>query len=164
MPFVTGFRPSGILRNDYPEIIRLTCVMTIFNSLFVLPCRSKAWSVSPHPNSTFASTSGLHPSNSIIPDLREAVSIITPLILSQNPSPKIDPRKRKTWTKAERILAADAIPASSVEHLKELVEYLVRLVVLALITWYTSSKTHTRVGSANRTTISEYCTQYLKGT
>ena len=138
MPFVTGFRPSGILRNDYPKIIRLTCVMTVFNSLFVLPCRSKAWSstlVSPQSNSTFASASGLHPSNSIIPDLRDAVSINTPLILSQNPSPKIDPRKRKAWTKAERILAAGAIPASSEEHLKELVEYLVRLVVLAPITW-----------------------------
>jgi hypothetical protein len=42
-----------------------------------------------------SSPSDLHPPNSIIPGLREAVSITTPLILSQNPSPKIKSKDHK---------------------------------------------------------------------
>jgi hypothetical protein len=110
-----------------------------------------------------SSPGDLRAPNSIIPGLREAISITTPLILSQNPSPKVKSKKHKSWTKAEQILAGKAIPASSVEHLKELVEYIARLVRLTLTTMYSSLKMHTRAGGVKKTAISECCTRYLKG-
>ncbi len=66
----------------------------------------------------------LSPSNSVLAELREAILIVTPLILSDNPSPKIQPKQRKAWTKIERTKAESAAPAASVDHLKQLVEYL----------------------------------------
>jgi len=66
----------------------------------------------------------LSPSNSVIAELSEAILITTPLILSENPSPKIQPKQRKAWTKIERTKAGSAVPATSIDHLKQLVEYL----------------------------------------
>jgi hypothetical protein len=96
-------------------------------SLFVLPPRSVAWLpvvTAPDSNSVFSSSKGLYPSNSILPILRDAVSIITPLVLAQNKSPKIEPKKRKQWTAKERLLAKEAVPTTSLENLTELVEFL----------------------------------------
>ena len=93
--------------------------------MFRLPPRSAVWSslvASPDNSSTFSSVDGLFPSNSIYPILHETVSIITPLLLSENPSPKITPKQRKSWTKAERITASKATIATSIEHLMQLVE------------------------------------------
>jgi hypothetical protein len=70
----------------------------------------------------FSSIDGLFPSNSILPILREAVSIITPLLLSENESAKIASKKRKAWTKIERATAGRATTANSIEHLTQLVE------------------------------------------
>jgi hypothetical protein len=75
----------------------------------------------------FSSSSGLFPSNSIFPTLREAVSIITPLVLAQNQNIKIASKNRKSWTKSERFTAANATPADSIEHLTELVECIIYL-------------------------------------
>jgi hypothetical protein len=95
-------------------------------SLFVLPSRSEVWSsVLALPNQSMSySFESLSPSNSVIAELREAISIVTPLILSDNPSPKIQPKQRKAWTKTERAKAASAVPAASIDDLKQLVEYL----------------------------------------
>ena len=101
-------------------------------SLFKLPCRSAIWLpalTSPESGSMFASFDGLFPSSSLLPNLQEAVSIITPLILDENPNPKIEPKKRKTWTATERVTASNATHATSVEHLG-------LLVCLALVVFY----------------------------
>jgi hypothetical protein len=66
----------------------------------------------------------LSPSGSVLAELREAILITTPLILAENPSPKIQPKQRRAWTKTERTKAENAVPATSVDHLKQLVEYL----------------------------------------
>ncbi len=95
-------------------------------SLFVLPRRSEGWSsVLALPDRSMSySFESLSPSNSVLAELREAILIVTPLILSDNPSPKIQPKQRKAWTKIERTKAESAAPAASVDHLKQLVEYL----------------------------------------
>jgi hypothetical protein len=100
------------------------------SSLFILPSRSALWSpvlADPGPNSIFTSVNGLFQSSSILPILRDAVSIITPLILAKNQSPKIMPKKRKGWTKIERIKADKGILASSAEHLMQLVIYSINI-------------------------------------
>jgi len=97
----------------------------VIHSLFRLPQRSAIWLplvTAPDSSSTFSSVDGLFPSNCILPILREAVSIITPLLLSENQSPKISPKIRKRWTNAERVTAGKATTATSIEHLTELVE------------------------------------------
>jgi hypothetical protein len=95
-------------------------------SLFVLPRRSEAWSsiLTLPCQSTSCSFESLSPSASVLSELREAILITTPLILAQNPSPKIQPKQRRAWTKNERTKAASAVHAASIDHLKELVEYL----------------------------------------
>jgi hypothetical protein len=97
-----------------------------------LPPRSAIWLpllTSPESDSTFTSLDGLFPSSSILPILQDAVSIVTPLILDNNPNPKIAPKKRKTWTATERVTASNAIHATSVEHL-------ILLVCLMLLVFY----------------------------
>jgi hypothetical protein len=95
-------------------------------SLFVLPRRSEAWSsvLALPDQSASCSFESLSPSTSVLSELREAILITTPLILAQNPSPKIQPKQRRAWTKTERTKAENAVPAASIDCLKELVEYL----------------------------------------
>jgi hypothetical protein len=70
----------------------------------------------------FCSVDGFSTVDSAIPILQDAVKIVTPLVLSQNPNPKVGPRNRKSWTKEHREEAErNAILASSLDHLTRLV-------------------------------------------
>ena len=135
--------------------------------MFRLPPRSAVWSplvASPDNSSTFYSVDGLFPSNSILPILREAVSIITPLLLSENQSPKILPKQRKSWTKAERVTAGKATTATSIEHLTQLVECTsITLIYNTLIPLpYTSSEMLMRVVNVKRAVTLTYHILYWK--
>jgi hypothetical protein len=71
----------------------------------------------------FSSVDGFSTADFTIPILRDPVKIITPLVLSQNPNPKVGPRNRKAWTRKHREEAErNAILASSLVHLTQLVE------------------------------------------
>ncbi|KIM74023.1 hypothetical protein PILCRDRAFT_14754 [Piloderma croceum F 1598] len=93
-------------------------------NLFVLPRRSDIWSsvLALSDRSMHCSFESLSPSNSVLGELREAILIVTPLILSDNPSPKIQPKQRRAWTKTERTKAESAAPAASIDHLKQLLK------------------------------------------
>ena len=101
--------------------------LTISVSLFVLPRRSEAWSsvLALPDQSASCSFKSLSPSGTVLSELREAILIVTPLILAENPSPKIQPKQRRAWTQTEQTKAGSAVPAASIDHLKQLVEYLV---------------------------------------
>jgi len=70
----------------------------------VLPHRSKAWSsVLALPDQSMScSFKSLSPSGSVLSELCEAILIATPLILAENPSLKIQPKKHRAWANQSR--------------------------------------------------------------
>jgi len=130
-----------------------------FGSVFRLPPRSAVWSplvTATDGSSMFSSVDGLFPSNSILPNLREAISIITPLLLSENESAKISPKKRKAWTKIERATASRATTVNSIEHLTQLVECTSSLLYnMLMLSLYASSKRLMRAVYAKKTVTSK---------
>jgi len=139
--------------SNFCYLLRHAMFNNLCDSQFKLPPRSAVWlsvAATPEPGSAFSSVKGLFPSNSILPILRDAVSIITPLILAWNPSPKINPKKRKQWTAKERLKAKEAFSATSLENLTRLVEFVFVLSCILYLLCYLLAQRGSGEGCAKR--------------